>query len=314
MWNIELPVFKDNNMSANIEYDYSAAEMVLQFYENRNNNLANEIAAHPAYKLVYEHSKRFSSTPLDKDKLIESLEGKSNNFIFTNTKKRSEILMEIISYLKNNEPAMQDEFAPLAANYLPVGYSPDVTVWFTIGGFNGIALNNQVAMNIDYKRSRSNPQEILLYLPHELFHIGFAHYQQIPDIFSVRTQRDLLKLVMSFTMNEGLATLVPYEKRISLGAMDDYDYSILSNNRLLIEKVEQFKTIILSLSQFPEIPVIGVLVNDILSQCSGDRLFYIVGCHMGMQIEQNLGRKKLIELIKQPPEKFFETFESIENR
>ena len=297
-------------MYTQVKFDYSAAEIVIDYFSNPDTNKITEIVNHPAYKLVYEHSKRFSSNPLDENMLALSLNGESISFNFLNINEQLSKLKEVVSYLKSNEQKMREEFAPLSLLYLPEDYEPNATVYFIIGGYNGIALNDQVAMNIYWEQFLKDPQEILLYLPHELFHIGFAHYQQLPDISAVKTKEDLKNLVMRITMDEGLATLVPYKRRIALNALSDYDYSVLTDNLPVSKKVKQFENLMQMLNKDNNNPVDDKLLGKVLGQCSGDRLFYIVGCYMGLRIEQKYGMGKLIELIKHSPEEFFEVFES----
>ena len=297
-------------MYAQVKFDYSASELVIDYFSNPNTNKIAKIVSHPAYKLVFEHSSHFSSTPLNENMLVLSLKEKSTAFDFENINERLPRLKYIVDYLKDNEQKMNGEFAPLSQLYLPEDYTPRVTVYFIIGGYNGIALNDQVAMNIDWEQFRNDPQEILLYLPHELFHIGFAHYHPLPDISKVKSKEDLRKVVMRITMDEGLATLVPYQKRIALNALADYDYSVLSDTLSLSKKVKQFMTVMQMISKNNNSPVTGKLLGEVLGQCSGDRLFYGVGCYMGLKIEQKYGRKKLIELIRHSPEDFFEVFRS----
>ena len=297
-------------MYTQVKFDYSAAEIVIDYFSNPDTNKITEIVNHPAYKLVYEHSKRFSSNPLDENMLALSLNGESISFNFLNINEQLSKLKEVVSYLKSNEQKMREEFAPLSLLYLPEDFEPNATVYFIIGGYNGIALNDQVAMNIYWEQFLKDPQEILLYLPHELFHIGFAHYQQLPDISAVKTKEDLKNLVMRITMDEGLATLVPYKRRIALNALSDYDYSVLTDNLPVSKKVKQFENLMQMLNKDNNNPVDDKLLGKVLGQCSGDRLFYIVGCYMGLRIEQKYGMGKLIELIKHSPEEFFEVFES----
>ncbi|MCK4420833.1 hypothetical protein KAW48_03465 [candidate division WOR-3 bacterium] len=297
-------------MYTQVKFDYSAAEIVIDYFSNPDTNKITEIVNHPAYKLVYEHSKRFSSNPLDENMLALSLNGESISFDFLNINEQLSKLKEVVSYLKSNEQKMREEFVPLSVLYLPEDYEPNATVYFIIGGYNGIALNDQVAMNIYWEQFLKDPQEILLYLPHELFHIGFAHYQQLPDISAVKTKEDLKNLVMRITMDEGLATLVPYKTRIALNALSDYDYSVLTDNLPVSKKVKQFENLMQMLNKDNNNPVDDKLLGEVLGECSGDRLFYIVGCYMGLRIEQKYGMGKLIELIKHSPEEFFEVFES----
>lgn len=297
-------------IDAKIEFDYSASELIIDYFSKPDMNKAAKIVGHPAYKLVFKHSKQFSSIPLNENLLLSSLNEKSMAFDFTNIVERLPKLISVIDFLKSNEQKMKKEFAPLSQIYLPEDYVPQVKIYFIIGGFNGIALNNQVAMNIDWEQFRNDFQEILLYLPHELFHIGFAHYHQLPDMSTVKTKEDLKKLIIRITMDEGLATLVPYKKRIALNALMDYDYSILSDSLLLLKKVRQFKNIMQMLNKENN-DITNKLLGEVLGQCSGDRLFYIVGCYIGLKIEQKYGKKIFVQLIKQLPEKFFEIIEEI---
>ncbi|MCD6594736.1 hypothetical protein J7L68_03580 [bacterium] len=303
-------------MDSQIKFDYSAAKSVIDYFQNLDAENIAEILDHPAYELVFEHSSRFSSTPFDKDILRQSLNGKSTTFNFDYINSRLPQLKEIVDYLENNEQKMLKEFAPLALLYLPDDYESEVTVYFVIGGYNGVVLNDRIAINIDWAQFRNDPQEILLYLPHELFHIGFSHYQKVLDIFTIDTENDLKKLVMSYTMNEGLATLVPYKKRLELNALSDYDYSILTDEHSLSKKIKQFELLMNIFEKDNQNnPVTDKLLENILGQCSADRLFYIVGCYMGLQIEQKYGRRKLIELIEHfSHDEFFNIFENVNER
>lgn len=297
-------------MYSQIKFDYSAIEIVVDYFSNPDINKISGIVSHPAYKLVYKHSKLFSSNPINENILILSINGKSNFFNFLNINDKLSKLRETVNYLRNNEQKMREEFSSLSLLYLPKDYKPNATVYFIIGGYNGIALNDQVAINIYWEQFLKDPQEILLYLPHELFHIGFAHYQQLPDISAVKTKEDLKNVVMRITIDEGLATLVPYKKRIALNALQDYDYSILTDNSLLSKKVDQFENLMQLFNKENNNPVDDKLIGEVLGECSGDRLFYIVGCYMGLTIEKKYGRGKLIELIKHNPKDFFEVFNS----
>lgn len=163
-------------------------------------------------------------------------------------------------------------------------------------------------MNIDYEQFRKNYNEIKLYIAHELFHIGFEKYQSLPDIFKAKTVKDLKKIVLSMTMNEGLATLTPYHKRIEMNEISDPDYKILLDKTALNEKIDQFNSVIKYLDENIDMKLTNEILGNVLGKCSGDRLFYIVGCYIGLKIEQKYGREKLIELIKHSPEEFFEFF------
>lgn len=302
-----LVVIGSATMKAEVLCDYSAAEQVIEYFAAPDEAKLKRIAEHPAYRLVFEHSQRYSSNPLDKSALIASLRGKSDAFDFSGLDKRLSELKKIIGYLKSNRNKI-DEFAALSQPYLPKDHKKPATIYFIIGGYNGIALGDRVAINIDCRQFRNDPQEILLYLPHELFHLGFARYQQLPDPHRIKTVGELRDLVLCVTMNEGLATLVPYAKRKELNALTDYDYSVLTE---LCVKISQFDDMMKLLQPDDARPVDEQLFGNVMSQCSGDRLFYIIGCHMGLAIEKQHGRGKLVELIKQSPKNFFDAYNAL---
>ena len=114
-------------------------------------------------------------------------------------------------------------------------------------------------------------------------------------------------------MNEGLATLTPYHKRMEMGEISDFDYKVLLDTTQLNEKIDQFNSVIKYLDENADKEITNEILGNVLGQCSGDRLFYIVGCYMGLKIEQKYGRNELVKLIKHFPEKFFKVFENAES-
>ena len=294
-----------------ITFDYTGAELVIDYFLNDKKENIVKIINHPGYLHVFEHSKKYSSSPLSQELLESSLLGQSKAFNYTGIEERLDTLRKIINYLKANEQLMKEEYGKLPLKYLPDDYQQKVDVFFIVGGYNGIAMDGKVAINIDWQQFRNDKQEISLYLSHELFHIGFEQYQTAPDVFSIKTVNDLKDLVMYFTMNEGMATLVPYQYRTFINALKDYDYMVLTDSTLLVQKLQQFNVLMQELISNNDKESTNKLFNNTLGQCSGDRLFYIVGCYMGSKIERKYSRKTLIELIKKSPEEFFEVFNKI---
>ena len=65
-----------------------------------------------------------------------------------------------------------------------------------------------------------------------------------------------------------------------MNAIRDYDYEILMDSILLDKKLQQFKKLMQTLNNDKNSPVSNELLNKTLGECSGDRLFYIVGCYL----------------------------------
>jgi len=215
------------DMRQKIVLDYSAAEAALDYLAGPSDTKLEGIVRHPAYRLILEHSKRFSSRPLTDRDLIRAFKNESPELGFAGATGHLPGLKKSLLDLKANESHIRKEFLILHSQYLPENFSQPATIYFVLGGFNGIALDGQIAMNINDNQFLNDMREMLLYLPHELFHLGFACYQKLPNIGAIKTMNDLKNLVMSFTMNEGLATLVSYAERKKLGVLSDPDYVIL---------------------------------------------------------------------------------------
>ncbi|MBI4647167.1 MAG: hypothetical protein HY738_11405 [Bacteroidia bacterium] len=300
------------NSVGQIKFDYTGAELVINYFTDTLNKNEQKIIKHPGYQHILLHSQKFSSQPLTEKNLLNSLKGKDDGFDFSGVKERSDTLKQIIQLLKNNEQEIRNEFVNLPLYFLPEDYKQIATIYFVIGGYDGIAFDEKICVNIDFKQFRDNFNEIKLYIAHELFHIGFEKYQELPDIFRIKTVKELKTIVLAMTMNEGLATLTPYHKRISTNELSDFDYKTLLDSSALSTKINQFNSVLKYLDENSDKEITNEILGNVLGQCSGDRLFYIVGCYMGLKIESKFGKDKISELVKETPELFFETYKQIE--
>ena len=301
---------KSSHLFEQTTFDYSGAELVLEHFTDNQGNV-EKIVNNPGYQHILLHSKKYSSNPITKEDLRKSLNGQNEGFNFSNVKARKDEYLKIIKYLKENEQEIITKYAKLCLKYLPDDYKQKATIYYVIGGYNGIAFDNKICMNIDYKQFRENYNELNLYIAHELFHIGFEKYHPLPDIFKAKTVKDLKEIISSATMNEGLATLTPYHKRIEMNEISDYDYKVLLDTTVLNKKITQFNSVIKYLDENSDKKLTNEILGNVLGQCSGDRLFYIVGCYMGLKIEEKYGSKKIQELVKESPEIYFETYYQI---
>ncbi|MDA8130614.1 MAG: hypothetical protein M0011_03810 [Elusimicrobia bacterium] len=291
-------------MAQKVEMDYSAAEAALEYLERPAPGKLKELLGHTAYRLIVSHSRRYCSRPLSAQTLAQAFRKGSPEAGLGGLAGNRAGLAAALKYLKENEPAIRDEFLSLHLRYLPQDYCETAVVRFALGGCDGIALDGQVVVNLNDGRFLADRRELLLSLPHELFHLGFEYYRGLPDLAAARTVGDLKEFVMEFTMNEGLATLVPYEKRRSAGALDARDYSVLESAGDLEKKLRVFDALLWELEARSKEALTGGFRDRILEELSRERLFYIAGCHKALAIERSLGREKLAQLVRFPASAF----------
>lgn len=172
-------LFACSNSIERISFDYSPAELVLAHFTDKKKN-TETIIKNAGYQHILTHSRRYSSEPLTEDNLRNSLNGRDDGFDFSHVADRNEKYRKILHYLKGHERDIIDDYSKLCLKYLPDGYAQKATVFYVIGGYNGIAFDGKICMNIDYDQFRDNYREVELYIAHELFHIGFENTSPCP--------------------------------------------------------------------------------------------------------------------------------------
>jgi hypothetical protein len=90
-----------------------------------------------------------------------------------------------------------------------------------------------------------------------------------------------------------------------MNEISDEDYTVLLDSTALNKKIIQFNSVINYLDENSDNKLTSEILGNVLGQCSGDRLFYIAGCYMGLKIEEKYGSSKIQELVKESPEIYF---------
>jgi hypothetical protein len=181
-------------------------------------------------------------------------------------------------------------------------------------GYDNIVFGENVALNLDFRQFNLDKRESLYYLIHELAHAGYVRYHPLPDLSSIRTNRQLLKVVRYLTQLEGMGVKSALRLRIREGGLLDNDYRILLND---IERARRvylyFKLLCRLESNLSE----GSKSHaEFFQKMSGrkTRLWYIMGCHMAQEIEKWCGSETLRKLVKQGSKKFFRTYSDLTDR
>lgn len=142
-------LFLESILSGQISFDYSAVELIVGGNKN-----TEEIINNAGYQHILAHSRKYSSDPLTENNLQNSLNGRDEGFDFSNVGERKEKYLKIIDFLKSHEQEIVNCYARLCLRYLPDDYEQKAIIFYVIGGYNGIAFDNKICMNIDFEQFR----------------------------------------------------------------------------------------------------------------------------------------------------------------
>jgi hypothetical protein len=147
------------------------------------------------------------------------------------------------------------------------------------------------------------------YLIHELAHAGYVRYHPLPELWSIKTNGELLSAVKFLAHLEGMGVISAFRLRISEGGLLDNDYKILLNNAERTKRVNQYFRLLSKLESNLNKKV-DESYFQVFEKMSGKktRLWYITGCHMAQEIEKRHGIETLRKLVKQGSEEFFNTY------
>lgn len=290
-----------------VSFDDSALEASLDYLRNRSDKNLKRLVSKPGNKLAYNHYLWSSSGPkmgieefwcekLPKTAWSHQLESNVNT---------------VRTHLQNQE---EKEWLDEVLRYLPEGHIFDTTVYL-IMGYDNIVFGENTALNMNFGQFHLDKRESTYYLIHELAHAGYVRYHPLPELWKIKTMRELLDAVKFLTHLEGMGVISALRLRISQGGTLDSDYKTLFDDAERAARVDQYFKIFgwLESNLDKELEEHDFQVFEEMSR-KEKRLWYITGCHMAQEIEKHYGTETLGELVKQGSKEFFKEYFESEGR
>lgn len=144
-------------------------------------------------------------------------------------------------------------------------------------------------MNLNSPTYWDHPEEFLYYMIHEAFHVVYERHHRISRIAELTTPAQWLSFFHLMLQNEGFAVYAPLALRLERGHMDERDYRVLADPRLLQQHIEAF---LRSHRTVASDPSLGF--EDYCNHLFGPmRLTYRVGGELARRIEAEYGRSEV---------------------
>lgn len=288
-------------------FDFSHIDLALQYFETPSENAIDEIAATDAALHLKNHSDRTGYYALDvtaEDITRDLLKNPPSD-------QTREEIRALVAYTKEN-PERQRACLEEAEKYLPEEAALKHPLYITWGYDIGVAMDDRASLNLTHPHFLADPEEIWFYCTHEGHHVGLMQLHPMLQISAIDTTRELYDLVRYATFLEGLAVYSAWDVRGKAGALEnDQDYANLENPEKLASIMTTYWQYMATLEGELNNPLGDEHWQVIEAMSSGERLWYVTGAAMAKAIEGAVGRDGLIDVIRQGPEAFFETYEKI---
>jgi hypothetical protein len=284
-----------------ISFDASGLEASLNYLKNRSNSSLKSMISKPGNKLAYAHhvwssfapeatNEEFWSSQLSKIDWSPELEHDMN---------------AIKTYLGNQE---KKKWLNEVLRYLPKRHIFKTTVYLNFG-YDNIVYGEDIALNLNSRQFGLDKRESVYYLIHELAHAGYVRYHALPELWNIRTKRELLKVVKLLTHLEGMGVMSALRIRIRENGLCDNDYRAFLNDAERARRVSHYFRLISELESNLDEEV-DESRSRLFDEMSGKetRLWYITGCHMAQEIEKRRGLETLRNLVRQGSKEFFDTY------
>ncbi len=321
LFNIYMPILVSSQTQiqskGNVIYDFTFADLAVKYFETGNEKYVEKIAETDAAHHIYGFAKDFSHDVFDYGYPLNS------SFAFCKAllspfEAKKESLPQFLDNLEyaRKEIAAYDIPRQIVKNYLPEDFEfrKPTYLFFTFGFDMGVAYNGNASLNLAHPHFLQDKEEIKYYSIHELHHAGYLQgtNDTIPAL-DFKTYLDVSSFIELFTHLEGMATYSALRLRMVENQMNsDKDYVALQDSVLMNQLENEFFDIYNHFKYSPD-----KLFRDnnweIIFQLSQKRYFYRVGAMMAKIIDDKLGRKKLVNLINEPPIEFFKTYMELTN-
>ncbi len=297
----------ESNFSENskIIFDFSSIEMI---YFHSEEILADVNAfweTDSAYILAKEWHKS-SGVPVRMEEWMENIQKISKKIKKNSTKIST---FDVIDELKASEKDFKNKAITHLASFLPTT-TTEISTKIFLTAYTlpwAFAAKEHSVISITDIHYDDDSEYILNLIVHELFHIGYSKNikyrkeQKLKD----KTKHSLIAQLH----NEGMATYVAYKFQNAYSANGkEMDFKMLENMKIVKKKINIVNSVFVK-AKNEDKDVLSVSWEKGIMK----RAYYVVGAYMAKEIDEKLGREKLIETIEYGPRSFVSTYNSVVN-
>jgi tetratricopeptide (TPR) repeat protein len=193
------------------------------------------------------------------------------------------------------------------SSFLPVDAPPVKVPVYLISDIKpaAFAYPGGILMNVNSPRFNDDPSVIMNIITHEVYHCGFA------NTIAYRTDYELenepLDFVLSFLLNEGMATYVSFSARDFFPNDFVPDYKMMQDPEQVRKNIEKVDNLFEQAEYLSSDSIRKVAWQTGIIE----RSFYIAGGYMAWVIEQKMGREALVEAMCSGPLSFISMYNSL---
>ena len=288
-----------------IKLDNSFADICLIFIENKTNDIFDDLIVHPASVKIHAHAVRFGNT----DEPIEVFWRNITDEFFN--REMGNRINSALEFLEENSDLFAASINEVV-EYLPNDLQLECKLYTMVGYDIGIESEGSAFLNIAHPFFEENPCELIFMSMHEVHHVGYIHCNPIFSFSELKRLSDLRDAIRYSTHLEGLAVYAPLRKRVEAECIIHEDYSALMDEEIAEQRSIQYFDLV---SEFEKLSDRAITDDDFEifepMSAKGKRLWYVTGAYMAKMIDERLGRKELIDTIRQGPNSFFDLYYSL---
>lgn len=294
-----------------IKIDTNFAKLVINYLENPDDFILDNLAELPATEHIYYHCENFNPDPdLKFDNKYDFLKHLlSDKNLIKDLCHYKKLVKEIDNYTD-----LDSEIESEALKSLPSGLAISSNMYVTLGYFSTGSVDGKENFNVDLTYGFQDINELIYTSIHEFHHVGFSKFKKMPisSISNIKTHGDMLNLMVYLLHAEGLATYAPFYKMKNENKLHDSDYLDIDNEELMAQFYDKFINDYTQLSNLKDnIISTDDLMNNYLIPLDSNRLFYKFGLYVCLKIEELYGKDKLVNTITQPANEFVEIIKSL---
>ena len=298
----------------NIVYDFTFAELAIQYLETGDSGYLFKIAETDAARHIFNHANKFNYD-VPKGSTLALVK-----YLLTPVEEKRKILPGFkrnLQYAKDSI-AGTDLAQTVCLKLLPKGfeYNGLTHLFFTFGYDLGVTIAGNASINLAHPHYLQDRRELKYYSIHELHHAGFLQLKNNTMVdLNIHTYSEMTTLIEYYTHLEGMGTYAPFDIRQNEHALNaDHDYIVLQDTALMREQVKEYFTIYFYFKDNPQKTITDQDWEKISILSDKKRLWYTVGAKMAKTINEKLGREKLTNLMLEPSVNFIKAYLTIKNK